>query len=41
VPPYLEGKNERNILKFRQGVNFGVGGATSLDSAYLLDNWVG
>ncbi|XP_006362447.1 GDSL esterase/lipase At1g28580-like [Solanum tuberosum] len=41
VPAYLEGKDERNyIVKFRQGVNFAVGGATALDSAYLLDKGV-
>ncbi|KAK4711082.1 hypothetical protein R3W88_005595 [Solanum pinnatisectum] len=41
VPAYLEGKDERNYnVKFRQGVNFAVGGATALDSAYLLDKGV-
>ncbi|KAG5622452.1 hypothetical protein H5410_007670 [Solanum commersonii] len=40
VPPYLEGEDERNNVKFRQGVNFAVGGATALDSAYLLDKGV-
>ncbi|XP_016559760.1 GDSL esterase/lipase At1g28580 isoform X3 [Capsicum annuum] len=41
VPAYL-GSNidERNNVKFRQGVNFAVGGATALDSAYLLDKGV-
>ncbi|XP_009601721.1 GDSL esterase/lipase At1g28600-like [Nicotiana tomentosiformis] len=36
VPPYLGGKDER----FKQGVNFAVGGATALDYAYLLEKGV-
>ncbi|CAN4084152.1 unnamed protein product [Withania somnifera] len=41
VPAYLGGNDERNHnVKFRQGVNFAVGGATALDSAYLLDKGV-
>ncbi|MCD7448567.1 hypothetical protein HAX54_044171 [Datura stramonium] len=38
VPAYLG--DERNNVKFRQGVNFAVGGATALDSAYLWDKGV-
>lgn len=40
VPAYLGGNDERNNVKFRQGVNFAVGGATALDSAYLLDKGI-
>lgn len=40
MPAYLGGKVEKNNEKFRQGVNFAVGGATALDSAYLWDKGV-